>query len=173
MTLNVSLSRAQLSEKLVQDTGLADRWAEGQNIVPSNHQFLPSLSPFCAGITPSPRSQGPLCQLRGPNILMCSVPASRTSPSPPECHRQSFSKTCSPCNFQFVRYIKIEGYLLQAAHIESDATFCVMSDHSKRNRWLPWAALSGFRAGRWWGQMKRYPGVWERWWLDAGHQAQF
>lgn len=111
----------------------------------------PPILPFsalllCQDYT-QPQKPGAALPAEGANILMCSVPPSCTSPPPPECHRQSFSKTWSPCNFQFVRNIKIEDHSLQAAHIESDATFCVMSDHGKRNGWLPWAALNGFLSG--------------------------
>lgn len=137
LTLNVPLSRAQLAQELAQDTGLADnRQLTGEQcgrpLSQADTNFcLPHLA--CVSGLHQPRKPRAPLSAEGPSTLMRSIPPKFMSPPPPDCHHQSFSKTWSPCNFQFVRNIKIEGYSLQAAHIESDAPFCVMSDHWKRN----------------------------------------
>lgn len=146
MTLNVPLLGLSYPKSWSCRHQAANRRAEWRVTVPSSHQSSLLCLAFVSGLYPA-QKPGAALPAEGANILMCSVPPSCTSPPPPECHRQSFSKTWSPCNFQFVRNIKIEDHSLQAAHIESDATFCVMSDHGKRNGWLPWAALNGFLSG--------------------------
>lgn len=127
LTLNVPLARAQLSQELACDTDLADtmHWTGGQSCrslseaassslacVPGSHLALGAGGPFCQESSP-----------RGPLDPECGSFHLATHPLLSEHHSQSFCKTWPPCNFQFVRNVKIEGHSLQAACIQSDATF--------------------------------------------------
>lgn len=81
-------------------------------------------------------------------------PSLATHPQLSECHSQLPCKTWPPCNFQFVRNVKIEGHSLQAARIKSDATFVscqIMVNKADgfvgHSQWLPEQRESGDKLG--------------------------
>lgn len=148
LTLNVPLARAQLSQELACDTDLADTMhlTGGQSRRSLSEAASSSLA-CLPGSRPALGAGGPFCQgssPRGPLDPECGSFHLAAHPLLSEHHSQSFCKTWPPCNFQFVRNVKIEGHSLQAACIKSDATFvsCPITVNRAdgfvgRSQWLP------------------------------------